>query len=711
MGETSGKTRPFHAKVHKEADGIVNYFIWGYLFIGWALSPVHSTYIPVLIMSLINMALYYSSKAFGKGKFWPRVVVGILLWNFNVQFILQLHGAFEMHFFYFITITALLFYESKKVIIPMVVYAIVSFVLLFNFSSNGMYVVLDQIENLTTRNVILHLLLVSVYGVLACFWANAQRRQTEQSALDHLKMDEQLKLMENNIDFARNISQGNLEAEYKAFDDDKLGNALIDMRQSLLDASEREAKERFINIGLASIGEILRNNADNLDNLCDQVIGKLVGYMKANQGGIFIVTEDSDKNIYLDLKACRAYDRKKFIQKRLQLGQGLVGQAAIEKRTIYMTEIPDGYINITSGLGLANPNSLLIVPLKSNERIMGVLEMASFEIFNETDLEFLEKVGESIAATIINANTNQQTQVLLEQSKQMTEEMQAQEEEMRQNMEEMQATQEEMARGQKELAQKETNLNALINNTSDSIITIDRNYNILVMNNVVKQRYKGTQYEGMAEGSNALDMLGDVRDEWKAKYDKAMNGEALNFTLKSSVHRENTWREYFINPIKDKNSSIVGVSVFSRDITRRKQLEVEMDQREYVLNGMINNTSDTYFAIDTDYKIMVVNDVLRNRFKESSVDLKPGMNILDLLPSEIYGKWKDRYDRCLDGEKISLEEERPVKDKILYTELRCEPIIDNDSKIIGASVTSKDITELKEMREKVAELTNDINGS
>ncbi|MEM9391664.1 MAG: PAS domain-containing protein, partial [Bacteroidota bacterium] len=238
-----------------------------------------------------------------------------------------------------------------------------------------------------------------------------------------------------------------------------------------------------------------------------------------------------------------------------------------------------------------------------------------------------------------------------------------------------------------------------------SIITIDRDYNILVMNDVVKGRYKGTQYEGMAEGSNALDMLGDVRDEWKAKYDKAMNGEALNFTLESSVHGENTWREYFINPVKDKNSSIVGVSVFSRDITERKQLEIEMDQREYVLNGMINNTSDTYFAIDTDYKIMVVNDVLRNRFKESNIDLQPGMNILDLLPSEIYEKWKGRYDRCLSGEKISLEEERPVKDKVLYTEIRCEPIVDDNNKIIGASVTSKDITELKEMKEKVAELT------
>ncbi|MEM1405375.1 MAG: PAS domain-containing protein [Bacteroidota bacterium] len=705
MSEVSSKTKPFHAKVHREADGIVNYFIWGYFIIGWALSPVHGTYMLALITSLINVALFYGSKALGKEKFWPRIMVGLLLWNFNMQFILQLHGAVEIHFFYFITITALLFYESKKVIIPTVVYALVSFALLFYFSSNGMYVVLDQIENLTTRNILIHLLLVSLYGVLACFWANAQRRQTEQSALDHLKIDEQLKLMENNIDFARNISQGNLEAKYEAFDGDKLGNALIDMRQSLLDASEREAKERFINIGLASIGEILRNNADNLDNLCDQVISELVGYMKANQGGIFIVTEDSDQNIYLDLKACRAYERKKFIQKRLELGQSLVGQAAIEKRTIYMTDIPDDYINITSGLGLANPSSLLIVPLKSNEKIMGVIEMASFEIFNETDLEFLEKVGESIAATIINANTNQQTHVLLEQSKQMTEQMQAQEEEMRQNMEEMQATQEEMARAQKELAEKETNLNALINNTSDSIITIDRDYNILVMNDVVKGRYKGTQYEGMAEGSNALDMLGNVRDEWKAKYDKAMNGEALNFTLESSVHGENTWREYFINPVKDKNSSIVGVSVFSRDITERKQLEIEMDQREYVLNGMINNTSDTYFAIDTDYKIMVVNDVLRNRFKESNIDLQPGMNILDLLPSEIYEKWKGRYDRCLSGEKISLEEERPVKDKVLYTEIRCEPIVDDNNKIIGASVTSKDITELKEMKEKVAELT------
>lgn len=710
MGEVNNKTRPFHAKVHEAADGIVNYFMWGYLIIGLALSPVNGTYALALIMGFVNMLLYYGSRTLGKGKFWPRIFVGVLLWNFNVQFIIQMHGAFEMHFFYFITITALLFYESWKVIIPMVVYAMLSFALFFYFSFYDMYIVLDQIENLAPQDTIIHLLLIGLYGTLACFWANAQNKQTEKAALDHLRMDDQLNLMENNIDFARTISQGNLQADYKALEEDKLGNALIDMRQSLVDASEREAKERFINVGLASIGEILRNNSDNLDNLCDQVIGKLVSYMKANQGGIFVVAEDSGENKYLELKACRAYERRKSIEKKLEIGQGLVGQAAIEKRTIYMTDIPQGYLNITSGLGLANPNSLLIVPLKSNDQVMGVIEMASFEVFDETDIEFLEKVGESIAATIINANTNQQTQELLEQSKQMTEEMRAQEEEMRQNMEEMQATQEEMGRTQKELTEKEANLNALINNTSDSIITMDKDYKILVMNDVVKERYKGTQYEGMAEGSNALEMLGDVREEWKAKYDRALNGEALNFTLESSVKGEDSWREYFINPIRDKNSAILGVSVFSRDITERKKMERTMHQRGYVLDSTINNTSDTYMAINNEYKIMVVNEVLRNRFKESNTDLKAGMNILELLPEDMRDIWKERYDQCLRGESISLEEDRPMKNKTLYIHVTCEPIRNDKGDIIGASIRSKDITELKELKLKVAELTEEISG-
>ncbi len=706
--------QPFIDKVHAEADNIVKYFITGYFFFGLVISVLYDTYLLALIMGSVTLGIYLVGRQLADGRYWFRIVISLLFWNFGLQFILQMRGMYEMYFFYFISLTVLLFYEDWRLLLPAMIYAIATFITIFYLqSSNSPWIASwDNLTDLTYTNLSLHVGIMIIYAILCIVWAKTQHNQTVRSALNHIHMDRQLVLMETNVNFANSISKGELRVEYSADQTDKLGQSLMNMRNSLVDASEREEQERFINTGLADVGEILRNNADDLGELCDQVMGKLINYMKANQGGIFILQEDevtSEK--YLELKACRAYERKKYLEKRIDIGQGLVGQAAIERRTIYMTEVPDHYINITSGLGKANPKSLLIVPLQSNEEVLGVLEMASFDTFDKTDREFLERVGESIAATVISTQTNERTKELLEQSNQMTEEMKAQEEEMRQNMEEMQATQEEMGRTQRELTDKEANLNALINNTGDSIITMDRNYKIVVMNDMVKERYKGTQYENMKEGSSVLDMLGDVRDEWKGYYDRAMHGEELNFIKKSSIHGEDTWREYFINPIKDKNGEVIGVSVFSRDITQRKKMENEMHERGFVMNAMINNTTDTYFAIDKDYKVLVANQVLKDRFMQSNTTLEVGMNILDVLPPEMYDKWKERYDRCLTGEKIILEEERPLNDRTIYTSLRCEPIMNDEGTILGVSVVSKDITPQREAMEQVEKLTTELQRS
>ena len=144
--------------------------------------------------------------------------------------------------------------------------------------------------------------------------------------------------------------------------------------------------------------------------------------------------------------AAFAFDREKFIKKHVELGEGLVGTCALEKQTIYLTEIPQNYVQITSGLGGANPNSLLLVPLQIENDVLGVIEMASFSKFEKYKIEFVEKVAESIATTLKSVRVNTQTSELLERSQQQAEEMAAQEEEMRQNMEELQATQEESTR-------------------------------------------------------------------------------------------------------------------------------------------------------------------------------------------------------------------------------------------------------------------------
>jgi len=702
---------PFHQKVHEEADGILKYFIFGYFILGLLLSFFYDSWMLGIVMGGVSLGIYYLSESLLKGKLLHRLITSFLMWNFPVQYIIQMHGMYEMHFFYFVSLTVLLFYEDWKVLLPAVFYAVATFLYLFYLQLSGSEFngLLENVPELTYRNVIIHLGILVIYAGICMLWSKLQKNQTKEAGISQIKMENQLSLMDTNISFANKISHGELKAKYDAEQADKLGQSLMNMRDSLVEAADREAKEKFVNVGLASIGDILRNHVDNLDELSDKVIGKLVNYMKANQGGIFILQkeEESEKE-YLELYACRAYDRKKFLEKRIEIGQGLIGQAAIEKQTIFMKEFPQDYIQITSGLGLATPNCLVIVPLKSNEAVVGCIEMASFEEFSETDIEFLEKVGESIASTIISAKTNQQTKELLEQSRQMTEEMQAQEEEMRQNMEEMQATQEEMARNQKELAEKEANLNALINNTTDSIITIDRNYKVIVMNDVVKSRYVGTQYEGLGEGSNALDMLGDVRDEWKGYYDQALNGERLEFTLKSSVRGEDTWREYFINPIKDNNDEIIGASIFSRDISEKKRMEVEMKEKGFVLDAMVNNTDNTYFAMDKEFRIIYANKTLVDRFKTNGIELKNGMNILDVLSGPALETWQSRYEKTLTGEELTFREDRPVGDKVLKIITECFPIKDEKGEIIGAAVISKDITEEAQAKAKVEELSAEL---
>ncbi|MDA3954574.1 MAG: cache domain-containing protein [Bacteroidales bacterium] len=261
------------------------------------------------------------------------------------------------------------------------------------------------------------------------------------------------------VDFANNIGQGELSHDFDLLsDDDILGKSLIEMRKSLVKADEddekrtvEDEKRRWNNEGLAKFADILRQNNDNLENLATEIIINLIGYLEANQGGVFILNDDDKENVILSLLSAYAYDRRKFMKKHIELGEGLVGNCAIEKKTIFMTAIPQDYLEITSGLGGANPNCLLIVPLKVEQNVLGVLEIASFKVFKDFEIEFVEKLAESIASTLSSVKINIRTSELLERSQQQAEEMTAQEEEMRQNMEELQATQEEMRRKENHL--------------------------------------------------------------------------------------------------------------------------------------------------------------------------------------------------------------------------------------------------------------------
>ena len=430
-------------------------------------------------------------------------------------------------------------------------------------------------------------------------------------------------ILKNANEFTSAIGDGNYNAEYEQIagleeTENGMANSLLQMQEKMKKAALADEERRWVAEGLAKFADILRRDTDNQESFSYNIVKNLVKYLAANQGAVFIVNNDPEDGEVLELKAAYAYNRKKQISKKIKPGEGLVGQAFQEKDKISLTEIPQDYITIKSGLGEANPTSILIVPMMVNDEIQGMIELASFKKFGAFQIEFIEKLGESIASAVLSVKNNETTSHLLEESQAMTEQLRAQEEEMRQNMEEMQATQEEMNRAQSELGNKGVSFNALIDNTEDSILLIDKQYEVIIMNDVLRRRYENTKYSYIKEGTNVIELLADdeeIMNEWKEKYDRAFSGEKLEFVIESSLAKENSYRRYRIYPITTENE-IIGCSVFSRDVTDEKKMEVET---ALALNDLQqkNKLFDSIFLsveLNTNKEIIKINEQALNAF-------------------------------------------------------------------------------------------------
>ncbi len=259
------------------------------------------------------------------------------------------------------------------------------------------------------------------------------------------EIGEMSKALNNYIDALRNISlfateigKGKLDEPFTPLSDkDELGNSLLLMRANLKKAQEEEIRRKekdrefaWATNGVAIFSEILRQNSDNLQQLASAVINKIVKYTDAHLGGIFIKNDENPKDVFLELMAFNAYNRERYMEKRIEIGVNLVGQAVKEGETVFMTDLPKDYIYIKSGLGEDIPRSLVIVPLKVDEEVLGAIELASLTVMEKYKIEFIERISESIASTIARVKINEKTAALLAETQKTSEEMAHKEKEM-----------------------------------------------------------------------------------------------------------------------------------------------------------------------------------------------------------------------------------------------------------------------------------------
>ncbi len=403
---------------------------------------------------------------------------------------------------------------------------------------------------------------------------NSKEIATLKTEIEHLQ-----KQVAEASGFIREIENGNLQIEASIeLNNSEIGTTLISMRKHLLKIAQEESERTWANTGLAKFSDILRNKKSlDLRSLADEILMNLIKYIGANQGMIFILEEESQQEAYLESVACYAYDRKKFLNKRVLLGEGLTGQCVLEKQTIYLTDIPNDYVEITSGLGESTPRAVFICPLLVNEKVFGVIELGSFEEIQVYKQEFIIKLAENIASSIKNVKDVEKTQNLLNMSQMQSEALRAQEEEMRQNMEEMQATQEEMERKGTELSSAIAESESIIKglNLKMGIIEFTPEGKILTAN---QNFLKSVNYS-----------LSDIRGQMHRKFvpeEIVASAEYQTFWSQLAAGVSNSgifkhinsegkiiWLNAVYNPIVDGSGKVVKVTKFASDITAERERE------------------------------------------------------------------------------------------------------------------------------------------
>ena len=155
------------------------------------------------------------------------------------------------------------------------------------------------------------------------------------------------------------------------------------------------------------------------------------------QHGAFFMAQREDEETVLKLFASYAYTERKHLANRFALGEGMVGQAALEKKRILITDVPRDYIMIGSALGEAAPLNIVVVPILFESDVKGVIELASFHPFTNIQLAFIDQLLESLGIVVATIEATMRTDELLRQSQSMAEELQTQQEELQQTNEEL----------------------------------------------------------------------------------------------------------------------------------------------------------------------------------------------------------------------------------------------------------------------------------
>jgi len=369
-------------------------------------------------------------------------------------------------------------------------------------------------------------------------------------------------------------------------DEDVLGRALETMRYNLQKLSIDNQTRNWLLSGNAELNDKIKGEKD-LKNLAQDVVIQLATYLNAQIGAIYLKVNEE-----LELVGSYAYHHRKNNSNTFKPGQGLVGQAALEKKLIIFSDVPGDYIKINSGLGNAVPKNIVVFPFLYEGDVKGVIEIGMVRQFSELDMQFLNMVGNNIAVAFNTSQSRTKLKDLLEETQRQAEELEVQQEELKQ-------ANEELLEKTELLENSETELKAQQDELKQTNEELEEKANIL---EVQKEKLETTKME-IENKARELESISKYKSEFLANMSHELRTPLNSILILSQLLSENKnnvlpeKEAEFAKNIYSSGADLLNLINEILDLSKVESGKMELDIAEVSLDGVFADITSLFSEV------------------------------------------------------------------------------------------------------------------
>ncbi|MCD4709071.1 MAG: response regulator [Candidatus Sabulitectum sp.] len=411
-------------------------------------------------------------------------------------------------------------------------------------------------------------------------------------------------------DMARRVSQGDYTVELtERSESDVLTRSLNSMIQTLLETTAENEAQNWLRTGQMKLNDLIRGDIDTAE-IAGNVITALAGILEASVGAFYL----ADDQGLLVLTSSYAFRRRKNLSNSIRVGEGLVGQCALEKKPILLTSVPEDYIVINSGLGETVPDNIIVQPVIHEGLVSGVIELGRIGNFNEVQLKLLELITENVGIAIYGAQARDRLNALLEQTQEQAEELQTQQEELRQTNEELESQTQALEEASEQLQTQQEELRQTNEELEERSEELEKQSSALVD----KNRELGISREIIEEKASQLAVSSKYKSEFLANMSHELRTPLNSMLILSGIlesDKDNNLTEKqieFAKTIHSSGSSLLNLINEILDLSKIESGKMELVIEDVSLTRLLADTRRQFLHLaeksGLEYNLSMVDD-------------------------------------------------------------------------------------------------------